>query len=66
MQTTAVKKGDQWVDEKRKKDRHSRAHIADFIIVMALTDKEKRARGGITAFLVDKGTPGLCYSAKFP
>ena len=25
----------------------SRAHSADFIIVMALTDKEKRARGGM-------------------
>lgn len=33
--------------------------IADYVIVMALTDKEKRARGGITLFLVDKGTPGL-------
>ena len=27
--------------------------------VLALNDKEKRAKGGITAFLVDKGTPGL-------
>ncbi len=26
---------------------------------MAVTDKEKRARGGISAFLVDKGTPGF-------
>ena len=33
--------------------------IADYAIVMALTDPEKRARGGITLFLVDKGTPGF-------
>jgi alkylation response protein AidB-like acyl-CoA dehydrogenase len=32
---------------------------ADFALVFAVTDPEKRARGGITAFLVDKGTPGF-------
>jgi len=37
----------------------SGAHVADVIMVMAVTDKEKKARGGITAFLVNKGTPGL-------
>ena len=65
MQTTAVKKGDQWIINGRK-IWISRAHIADFIIVMALTDKEKRARGGITAFLVDKGTPGLVLQRQIP
>jgi acyl-CoA dehydrogenase len=65
MQTTAVKKGDQWVINGRK-IWISRAHIADFIIVMAVTDKEKRARGGITAFLVDKGTPGLVLQRQIP
>ena len=65
MQTTAVKKGDQWVINGRK-IWISRAHIADFIIVMALTDKEKRARGGITAFLVDKDTPGLVLQRQIP
>lgn len=65
MQTTAVKKGDHWVINGRK-IWISRAHIADFIIVMALTDKEKRARGGITAFLVDKGTPGLILQRQIP
>jgi alkylation response protein AidB-like acyl-CoA dehydrogenase len=35
------------------------ADIADFFIVIAVTDRQKRARGGISAFLVDKGTPGL-------
>ena len=37
----------------------SRAPDADFTILMAVTDKEKRARGGISAFLIDKGTPGF-------
>jgi acyl-CoA dehydrogenase len=29
------------------------------VTVFALTDREKRARGGITAFIVEKGTPGF-------
>ena len=37
----------------------SGAHVADVVMVMALTDPAKRARGGITAFLIDKGTPGF-------
>src|SRR6266498_76152 len=32
---------------------------ADFAVVFAVTDPEKQARGGITAFFVDKGTPGF-------
>ncbi len=37
----------------------SGAHQADVILVMAVNDVEKRSRGGISAFLVDKGTPGM-------
>ena len=33
--------------------------IADLVITMAVTDKEKRTAGGITAFIVEKGTPGF-------
>jgi acyl-CoA dehydrogenase len=33
--------------------------VADVATVITLTDKEKRARGGITAFVVEKGTPGF-------
>ena len=32
--------------------------IADFALVFAVTDPEKRARGGITAFFIDADTPG--------
>jgi acyl-CoA dehydrogenase len=33
---------------------------------MAVTDKEKGARGGISAFLVDKGTPGFNVLRRIP
>jgi acyl-CoA dehydrogenase len=33
--------------------------VADVITVIALTDKKLRARGGITAFVVEGGTKGL-------
>ena len=32
---------------------------ADFALTFAVTDPQKRAKGGITAFLVDAGTPGF-------
>ena len=32
---------------------------ADFVLLLAVTDPEKRARGGVTAFLVDRGTNGF-------
>ena len=35
------------------------AHLAQVVMVLAVTDASKRARGGITAFLVDKGTDGM-------
>jgi (R)-benzylsuccinyl-CoA dehydrogenase len=37
----------------------SRADWADFIIVLARTDSDLGSRGGITAFIVDRTTPGL-------
>jgi alkylation response protein AidB-like acyl-CoA dehydrogenase len=33
--------------------------IADFILTAAYTDKSKGARGGISLFIVEKGTPGV-------
>ncbi len=58
IKTTAVKDGNSWVIN-GVKQWISWADLSDFFIVIAVTDKEKRARGGISAFLVDKGTPGL-------
>jgi acyl-CoA dehydrogenase len=58
MTTTAVKNGGDWVINGRK-IWISKAAEADFTILMAVTDPAKRARGGISAFLIDKGTPGF-------
>jgi acyl-CoA dehydrogenase len=58
MTTRAVKDGDAWILNGRK-IWISRAAEADFTITMAVTDKEKGARGGVSAFLIDKGTPGF-------
>ena len=65
MITRAVRDGDDWVISGRK-IWISRAEEADFTILMAVTDKEKGARGGMSAFLVDKGTPGFNVLRKIP
>jgi acyl-CoA dehydrogenase len=65
IQTRAVRDGDDWVLNGRK-IWISRASEADFTIVMAVTDREKRARGGMSAFLVDKGTPGFNVLRRIP
>ena len=65
MTTRAVRDGDDWVINGRK-IWISRAANADFTILMAVTDPEKRARGGISAFLVDKGTPGFNVLRRIP
>ena len=58
IRTRAERKGSGWVLNGRK---HfiSGAHRADVILVMAVNDPAKRAKGGITAFLVEPGTPGF-------
>ena len=65
MITRAERDGDDWIINGRK-IWISRAADADFTILMAITDKEKRARGGISAFLVDKGTPGFKVERRIP
>ena len=58
MRTKAEKRDGGWVLNGRK---HyiSGAHRADVVMVMAVNDTAKRARGGITAFLIERGTPGF-------
>jgi len=65
ISTTARMDGNEWVINGTK---HfiSDGDIADYVIVMALTDKEKRARGGITLLLVDKGAPGFSVARRQP
>jgi alkylation response protein AidB-like acyl-CoA dehydrogenase len=58
IRTSAQKVNGDWVISGRK---HfiTNGKNADFVIVFAANDREKRANGGITAFIVEKGTPGL-------
>lgn len=65
MTTRAVRDGDNWVINGRK-IWVSRVGYADFTILMAVTDKAKGARGGISAFLVDKDTPGFNVLRRIP
>lgn len=65
MSTRAVRDGDDWVLNGRK-IWTTRAAQADFTIVMAVTDKEKGSRGGISAFLVDRDTPGFNILRRIP
>jgi len=65
MATRAVRDRDDWVINGRK-IWVSRAARADWTIVMAVTDKAKGAHGGISAFIVDKGTPGMQVLRSIP
>ncbi|AEG13965.1 Butyryl-CoA dehydrogenase [Desulfofundulus kuznetsovii DSM 6115] len=58
IKTTAVLKGDKWILNGRK---HfiTNAPEADIFTVIAVTDREKGARGGFTAFVVEKDFPGF-------
>ena len=58
IQTTAAKDGDSYVLN-GSKIFTSNGPIADFICVLAYTDKEKGTRGGQSVFIVEKGTPGF-------
>jgi alkylation response protein AidB-like acyl-CoA dehydrogenase len=55
MRTSAVRDGDEWVINGTK-NWITNAGIADFYVVFAMTDREQRR---ISAFVVDKATPGL-------
>lgn len=56
--TSAELRGDEWVINGQKMW-ITNGSFADVTIVHAITDKSKGARGGITAFIVDKETPGF-------
>lgn len=65
MTTRAVRDGDDWVINGRK-IWITRAAEADFTILMAVTDPDKGVRGGISAFIIDQGTPGFNVLRKIP
>ena len=64
MKTRAVLEGDQWVLNGRK-IWITNARRADFIIVMARVGNDAR-QGGITSFIVEKGTPGFIIEREIP
>ncbi len=58
LRTAAVKDGDEWVIDGHKWF-SSNASIADFLIVMAVTDPDARPHQRASMFLVDTDTPGV-------
>jgi len=58
MRTTAVRGDGGWVLN-GSKTFITNGTYADCALVLAVTDKEKGTRGGISAFVVEKGTPGF-------
>lgn len=63
LSTRAEKNGDHWILNGTK---HfiTNAPVADVFTVFAVTDKDKGAKGGITAFLVERNFPGLIIGKK--
>ena len=58
IRTTAIKDGSDWILNGTKHFITNGKH-ADFALVFAANDREKKAQGGITAFIVEQGTPGF-------
>ena len=65
MQTRAVRDGEYFVLNGTKRF-ITGAGRADYAQVMAVTDPEKRARGGITCFMVDMKSPGVILDRQWP
>jgi len=65
IKTRAERKNGKWVLNGSKMW-ISNARRADFIIVVAVTDPAKKSRGGMTAFLVERNTPGLTIPTSYP
>lgn len=58
ISTTAVLDGDYWVLNGSKQF-ITNADTAHVFTTIALTDEKKRARGGVTAFVIERGAPGF-------
>lgn len=58
IETTAVRDGDEWVIN-GEKIFITGGDTCDFLHVLAVTDKERRGRGGMTMFVVEKEMPGF-------
>ncbi|MBM4391143.1 MAG: acyl-CoA dehydrogenase family protein [Deltaproteobacteria bacterium] len=63
LKTTAVKQGDKWILNGSKMW-ITNAGVADWYFVVAVTDPSKLARGGMTAFIVERSWPGVVVGKK--
>ena len=64
MRTTAERQGDSYIINGTKRFIQG-ADTADLCQLMAVTDRAKGVRGGISMFLVDMKTPGVKIAAKY-
>ena len=64
MRTTAIRDGEDWVLNGAKTF-ISNAPGGDVCVVFAVTDQSKGYHGGVTAFVVDRETPGFSAGQKF-
>lgn len=62
MKTRAVREGDEWVIDGVKRW-ITNAGESEFYTVMAVTDADKKTRGGISAFVVEKSDEGVSFGA---
>jgi alkylation response protein AidB-like acyl-CoA dehydrogenase len=62
MKTRAVRDGDHYVLNGVKRW-ITNAGASEYYTVMAVTDPEKKTRGGISAFVVEKGDEGVSFGA---
>jgi len=65
MRTRAISDGDYFILNGTKRF-ITGAGYSDYAQVMAVTDPEKRARGGITCFIVDLKSPGVTLARQWP
>ena len=63
LKTTAVRAGDDWLINGTKMF-ITQGSVCGFCVVLARTNMDVPAQHGITAFIVDKGTPGFSASKK--
>ncbi len=61
--TTAVRDGDHWIIN-GSKIFITNAGEADIYVVFARTDREAQKHHGISAFIIEKGTPGFSFGKK--
>jgi acyl-CoA dehydrogenase len=64
MRTTAIRDGDHYVINGVKRF-ITGADSADFVLLMAATDRAKGSHGGISCFVIDMDTPGIKLATQY-